>query len=295
MSALSPASAKRTWRLWIAGRHCTRKRPSGGRFTARWPGNFNGDDPLTAVLAERTSAVVVTVGRKIGRPSRPGNVTVSTQGVAFDLVDNGFSARLQRHDSTAAHGGRTFGRHHVPLLLAAVAVGACSVYLPVTLSLPWPMWNHSPAICARSRPALRTDPGRHSERKSGAVSAAPDAGAVRNRALRVPGRYVGTGLPQGGRPPPPSEQAARAADWLVVKEPGARSRSQSTRRKPAMPRSQVFSGLHRRRCPASFDFLLASLNPQDGASGIEGHRLSPSAGGVGKGDRPAHGSASWPG
>ena len=87
---------------------------------------LNGDDPLAAALAERTQAVAVIVGESPAADLRAHHVTVSTQGVAFDVVDNGFSAKLQRPgvELPGMIVASLLGRHHVPLLLAAVAAGA---------------------------------------------------------------------------------------------------------------------------------------------------------------------------
>ncbi|MCB0238833.1 MAG: alanine racemase [Anaerolineae bacterium] len=251
---------------------------------------LNGDDPLTAVLAERTSAVVVTVGENPAAHLQARNVTVSTQGVAFDLVDNGFSARLQRYDFQLPRMvvASLLGRHHVPLLLAAVAVGAW-FGIPArdtvaALADVEPQPGHLRPLPARHYALILDDTVNASP---AAVSAALDVLALFGNRPRIAvlGDMWELGYREVDAHRRAGEQAARVADWLVVK--GQRAQQIAVGALEAgMPRSQVFQAFTDADVLRHLDFLLASLNPQDGASGIEGHRSHPPVVLV-KGDRPA--------
>ncbi len=89
---------------------------------------LNVDDPHVAGLAGKTRATCVGVGTSPQADLRAYDVTVSSEGVALRIADS----QNRRRDRRSAAAGDDFsmivrspllGQHHIPLLLAAVAVG----------------------------------------------------------------------------------------------------------------------------------------------------------------------------
>ncbi|MCS6845423.1 MAG: alanine racemase [Caldilineales bacterium] len=77
---------------------------------------LNADDPLVMAQRSRTRAAVVAVGSSLEADLRAEAIELSTDGVAFTAKAAGPAAGLRIRS-------RLLGRHHVPLLLTAVAVG----------------------------------------------------------------------------------------------------------------------------------------------------------------------------
>ena len=212
---------------------------------------LNGDDPLAAALADRTKAVVVTVGENAAADLRAHNVTVSTQGLAFDLVDNGFSVRIRRPgvELPGIIVASLLGRHHVPLLLAAVATGvwfgvpASEIVAALTDVEPQP--GHLRPLPARHYALILDDTVNASP---AAVSAALDVLALYSNRPRIAvlGDMWDLGHREVDAHRRAGEQAAQVADWLVVK--GQRAQEIAVGALEAGMRAPSrFPGLHRCR------------------------------------------------
>ncbi|MCB0198721.1 MAG: alanine racemase [Anaerolineae bacterium] len=251
---------------------------------------LNGDDPQTIALADRTSATVVTVGENPAADLRACNVTVSTQGVAFDVVDNGFSARVPRAGLSLPPMivASLLGRHHVPLLLAAVATAAWFGVPPgdtvAALADVEPLPGHLRPLPARHYALILDDTVNASP---AAVSAALDVlGLFGNRPrIAVLGDMWDLGHREVDAHRRAGEEAARVADWLVVK--GQRAQQIAVGALEAgMARARVFQAFTDADVLRHLDGLLASLAAQDAAVQSGGRRPHPPVVLV-KGDRPA--------
>ena len=247
---------------------------------------LNGDDPLTAALAERTCATVVTVGEHPAADLRAQSVTVSTQGVAFDVVDNGFSAKLPNADSHLPPMivASLLGRHHVPLLLAAVAAGAWfdvpAGQIVAGLADVEPLPGHLRPLPARHYALILDDTVNASP---AAVSAALDVLALFGNRPRIAvlGDMWDLGHREVDAHRRAGEQAAQVADWLVVK--GQRAQQIAVGALEAgMARDRVFQAFTDADVLRHLDGLLASLT----AGPSDGRRPHPPVVLV-KGDRPA--------
>lgn len=199
---------------------------------------LNADDPLVMAQAGRTAAPVVTVGAGADAHLRAVDIVCTAEGVAF-------TARWGR----SRHGGRglavrsrLLGRHHVPLLLAAVAVGRWfsvpDAAIVEALEAFQPLPGHLRPLPGRRGALLLDD----------TVNAGPAAMLAALEALalfrnRPRGAVLGDMWDLAHREVAAhrevGQRAAAVVDWLVVKGERAQEIANGAQ-EAGLPRSRIF-------------------------------------------------------
>ncbi len=186
---------------------------------------LNADDPLVLALAGRTQAQVVTVGAHPQADLHIDYLHADEGGLLLTVSDS--RGWLAQHSGSHSRSGETLelrcqllGRHHAPLLLAALAVGAWFgvplAEITAALEQFAPLPGH-----------LRPLPGQHGalllddtvNASPASMQAALDTLALFKARLRVAvlgdmwdlGSFEAEAHRQAG------QQAAAVADWLLVK------------------------------------------------------------------------------
>ena len=224
---------------------------------------LNADDPQVMALAARTQARWVAVGVSSDAHLRASNAVISTQGIAFDVEDNGFCDRLGLKRSCLPDlvVSSLLGRHHIPLLLAAVAIGAWmrapAGQIVDALQSVEQLPGHLRPIPARYGALLLDDTVNATP---ASVAAALETLALFNNRPRI--AVLGDMWELGHREVEAHRQAgaqaASVCDWLVVK--GQRAQEIAVGALEAgMPRSQVFQAFTDADVLRYLDRLLAEL------------------------------------
>lgn len=219
-----------------------------GRLLEALPGDglavLNADDPAVMALAKRTAAAVLAVGQQAGADMRIRALRAGSDGLRFTLHD--------AHGKLAQHCGRALaplpvraqvlGRHHAPLLAAALTV---ALWFGVDA-------DAALAALAGFRPLaghLRPLPGVHgSLLLDDTVNASPEAMQAALETLALFGQrprvaVLGDMWDLGEAEDEAHRQVGRAAaaraDWLVVK--GQRSQEIAAGAQQAgMPGERIF-------------------------------------------------------
>ena len=186
---------------------------------------LNADDPNTLALTGRTQAHCVTVGVSPQADLRADDVTATSKGLRFRISDSRDWLKDRRagasHDRfSMAIRSSLLGRHQIPLLLAAVAVGRWfgvpDKEIVAALERFEPLPGH-----------LRPLPGRHGalilddtvNASPAATAAALDALAlfIEHPRIAVLGDMWDLGHQEGAAHRRAGQKAAGVVDFLVVK------------------------------------------------------------------------------
>jgi alanine racemase len=208
---------------------------------------LNADDSHVLAMADRTRAQVLTVGVHPAADLRIDSLLAHEAGLLCTFSDNRawLAQRLNEEALSPARltlRSRLLGRHHAPLLLAALAVGAwfgqpLEEMLAVLASFA-PLPGHLAPLAGRHGALLLDDTANASP---ASMAAALETLALFPGRLRAAvlgdmwdlGAYEAEAHRQAGR------QAAAVADWLLVK--GQRAQEIATGAQDAgMPRQRIF-------------------------------------------------------